>query len=143
MFGEHTVFADLSRTHDAHTVEVSRVWQVSRADALRVADAHPRLRAATLEISLLRGHALLLLLDAHRRLPPAERLGHSLLVASAERDIHMSQEELAALVGVSRPTIAAALRDLHERGLVESGYRHVHLPDRARLAAWVARHTDP
>ncbi len=53
--------------------------------------------------------------------------------------IAVTQQELADLLGVTRATANAALRDLHEKRLVERGYGTVIIPDRDRLAGFALR----
>ena len=55
-------------------------------------------------------------------------------LADGEGKVRMSQEELAELVGVTRATVNAALRDFEEQGLIARGYREVALMDRAAVS---------
>jgi CRP-like cAMP-binding protein len=48
-------------------------------------------------------------------------------------DVPLTQQELAALTSASRGTVATALRELREAGLVRTGRRHIRLPDVERL----------
>ena len=49
--------------------------------------------------------------------------------------VRATQQQLADLLGVSRVTLGAALRDLAARGTIERGYRHVRvLPPLSRPA---------
>jgi CRP-like cAMP-binding protein len=48
-------------------------------------------------------------------------------------DVPLTQQELAALASASRGTVAAALRDLREAGLVRTARRNLRLPDVERL----------
>ena len=48
--------------------------------------------------------------------------------------ITITQQELADLLGVTRATANAALKELQRLGLVERGYGTIRIPDRDRLA---------
>ena len=74
-----------------------------------------------------------------RRLPVAERLARLLAAMAADAadgmTVRATQQQLADLLGVSRVTLGAALRDLAVRGTIERGYRHVRvLPPLSRPA---------
>lgn len=60
-----------------------------------------------------------------------------------ERDgfgiVEMSQASIAELLGVSRQSVNEALRDLKERGAIDTGYRHVRIIDEASLLAVAPR----
>ena len=48
--------------------------------------------------------------------------------------VTITQQELADLLGVTRATANAALRDLQQRGLVERGYGTIRVRDREKLS---------
>ena len=49
------------------------------------------------------------------------------------RSVHITQDELATLVRVSRTTLLQILRRFEERGLVEQAYRALRVADAAGL----------
>jgi CRP/FNR family transcriptional regulator, cyclic AMP receptor protein len=49
--------------------------------------------------------------------------------------VHLSQEDLAALVALSAQSVRRSLRSLESRGLIETGYRKIRVVDRAGLSA--------
>ena len=53
--------------------------------------------------------------------------------------VAVTQQDLADLLGVTRATANAALRELQDRRLVERGYGRVIVPDRDRLAGFALR----
>jgi CRP/FNR family transcriptional regulator, cyclic AMP receptor protein len=57
---------------------------------------------------------------------------------SERREVPVTQEELAALVNVSRSSLVQTLRRLDRRGLVAQGYRSVRIVDLPRLEALAA-----
>jgi CRP-like cAMP-binding protein len=57
---------------------------------------------------------------------------------SERTEVPVTQEELAALVNVSRSTLVQTLRRLERRGLIAQGYRTVSIVDLPRLEALAA-----
>lgn len=53
-------------------------------------------------------------------------------------DVHLTQPELAGLIGVAEATVQRALGELRTRGLVRTGYRQLLLRDMAGLRALAA-----
>jgi CRP/FNR family cyclic AMP-dependent transcriptional regulator len=58
--------------------------------------------------------------------------------AAAGDAVGVVQEDLASILGVSAMTLAKSLARLKREGLIETGYRQVRVPDRARLKRWLA-----
>lgn len=63
----------------------------------------------------------------------AALLANMAVEAEGRTSVSVTQQELADLLGVTRATANAALRELHKRRLVERGYGAVSIPDRDRL----------
>lgn len=81
------------------------------------------------------------MVDDLRSLSPEEHLAKVLLHLRTRDEnprVACSQEELAALIGVSPMTLANALAMLRREGLIETGYRTIRLPDPAGLRRWLA-----
>ena len=49
------------------------------------------------------------------------------------------QRDFAELLGVTEVSIGNALKELEKAGLVETGYRYVRVPDKAKLEAWLRK----
>jgi CRP/FNR family transcriptional regulator len=49
------------------------------------------------------------------------------------------QSELADLLGVSKVAVGKAIRELEGSGLVQSGYRQILVPNKAKLKAWLRK----
>ena len=117
------------------------VDQLSPAAFGRVAEANPPLVRAIMGMMARRLHALLEFADDLRRLPLKVQLAKLLLGMAEWRDgagrVDAGQEDLAAMLGVSRVAIGAALRGLEAETLVKRGYCRVDLPDRIVLREWI------
>jgi CRP-like cAMP-binding protein len=55
--------------------------------------------------------------------------------ADADDALPLTQDDLAAMAGVTRPTANRVLRRLADEGIVELGRRHIHVLDLAHLEA--------
>lgn len=76
-----------------------------------------------------------------RNMPAPKRLAQRLLAFSANREppvkLNIRQQELAELIGVSRMTIASALAELEQLGLVTRRYGHLMVDDPVALREWM------
>jgi len=82
------------------------------------------------------------LLDDMRMLSPQVRFAKLVLrmreaSGGAER-LQYLQGDFASMLGISNVTLAKVLRKFESLGLVQSGYRHLIVPDPALLRAWIA-----
>ena len=144
-FGEFTLFADLPRTHDVVAIGDVVIDQISAPRVMALYDADPKLGWALLCLATRRLHALIEFIEDLRRLPLPVQLAKHLLAmtrqhepATAPASVALVQDDLASMFGVSRVSIGKALRRLAADGLVEIGYGRLTLPDRPRLAEWLA-----
>lgn len=55
--------------------------------------------------------------------------------AAQEDGLQVTQDDLAAMLGLSRQSVVTALKPLVRDGVLEAGYRRVRVLDRARLQA--------
>ena len=129
VFGELAVFADAPRESFAQAVEPCIAWRVPRAAFQRLIEERPSL---VLEVTQQIGHRMkriesrvenLIFRDAQSRLARilleladdfgVEREG----VLQLELDL--TQAEIGTLIGSSRQTVNACLRDLEAAGMVE------------------------
>ncbi len=137
-FGEFTLFADLPRTQDLSAVENTEILQISEKRFNPIFNREPALARALLHITLRRTHELVEFLDGQRRLSLEVRISMILLAAPTENEvITCRQEELAYLLGVTRVSIARALKRLKDKGFLYVGYGQVGLLDKTGLAEWV------
>jgi cAMP-binding proteins - catabolite gene activator and regulatory subunit of cAMP-dependent protein kinases len=131
MFGELAFFAGVPRQADAIASGPARLIAIDRP-LLRRLMAEDIGWAELLLRSLSRQLAVTLdIIDAERRLPTADRLVQLLAAMAADAPdrstVRATQQQLADLLGVSRVTLGAALRELTARGLVEPGYGRIRV----------------
>jgi len=131
MFGELAFFTGIPRQADAMASGPARLIAIDRPLLRRLMQEDVGWAELLLR-SLGRQLAVSLdVIDADRRLPVAERLVRLLRAmaddAGGTAQVRATQQQLADLLGVSRVTLGAALRDLSARGLVERGYGRIRL----------------
>ena len=136
-YGELAVFADTPRAVDSLARGVARLRFVRRETFLAALERHPASSRALLGALSLQLQEVLGLLAGIRQGGSTTRL--ALLLANmagtqqGPADIAATQAELADLLGLTRATVNAGLRELEAQGLVERGYGRLRLPAPERL----------
>ncbi|WP_330210011.1 Crp/Fnr family transcriptional regulator [Pseudomonas sp. AM4(2022)] len=144
-FGEICLFDNLPRTHDALATGPCRLLQVPQAAMLGILEQHPLFWR---EMALLMSHKLrlsLINIEQISLMPASKRLAHRLLmiaqgygeVEQARRVLQLPQEDLAAMLGLSRQTINSLLKALEQQGIIGLSYGAIEIRDLngLRLAA--------
>ena len=137
-FGELSTIDGLPRPTDAVAAEACRVAHVPMAAFARAADAAPKLY-----------HDLAVLACWHQRIALgfiAQTVAHpvrvrlAILLAGLAHDrggvLHLRQEDLAVLVGVSRQTLNRHLTALERDGILTLAYAQITVRDLPRLLAY-------
>ena len=65
----------------------------------------------------------------------AAQASRLLAAESVGRRVELPQRTLAAMLGVQRPSLNKALKDLERDGLIRISYRHIEIRDTTRLAS--------
>lgn len=143
-FGEIACLDGGARTHDAHATSATTLLHVPLAVWQRLAADDPLWWR---DLGTLLAGKTRALLDALEDLAPqpapvrvARRLqamstGYGMLAdGAARRHLALSQEQLAAMLSLSRQTVSEVLRDFEARGWLRRRYRSVELLDAAALA---------
>ncbi|WP_455823936.1 Crp/Fnr family transcriptional regulator [Pseudomonas graminis] len=140
-FGEICLFDGLPRTHDACAVGPCTLLQVPQQALLNILDQAPHywrdlavLMSQKLRLSFINIEQLSLL-------PASVRLAHRLLmiiegygdIEHSRRVLQLPQEDLAAMLSLSRQTTNALLKDLQAQGIVRLGYGEIEILDARRL----------
>ena len=142
-FGEICLFDGLPRTHDAMAVGACTLLQVPQSALLKILDNRP---VFWRDMALLMSHKLrlsLINIEQMSLMPAAQRLAHRLLMIAegygettpARRVLQLPQEDLAAMLGVSRQTTNALLKALQQQGIVDLSYGAIEVLDLPRLRA--------
>lgn len=137
-YGELAVFANKPRIVDAVSRGPSRLRMIAARPFLEALGNYPASTRALLGALSEQLQDTLAQLAGLRRGTNPQRLAAILANmaagANGPASIAMTQQELADLLGVTRATANAALRELEQAGLVERGYGAVTIPDRDSLA---------
>jgi len=140
-FGEICLFDGLPRTHDACATGACTLVQVPQQALLKILDESPRYWR---DLALLMSQKLRLSfigLEQLSLMPASVRLAHRLLMivegygdmAPSKRLLQLPQEDLAAMLSLSRQTTNALLKDLQTQGIVRLGYGEIEILDAQRL----------
>ncbi|MBN2977111.1 Crp/Fnr family transcriptional regulator [Pseudomonas fluorescens] len=140
-FGEICLFDNLPRTHDAQASGPCTLLQVPQAAMLDILENHP---AYWRDVALLMSHKLrlsLINIEQMSLMPASARLAHRLLMIAqgygeidqARRTLQLPQEDLAAMLGLSRQTANSLLKALEQQGIIGLSYGAIEILDLKRL----------
>ncbi|MDG9883221.1 Crp/Fnr family transcriptional regulator [Pseudomonas putida CSV86] len=140
-FGEICLFDGQPRTHDAYAEGATRLLRVPQASVQALLDEQPRYWR---EFALLMSHKLRLAfvaLEQQSLMGAAPRVAFRLLQMAAgygevdgpRRVLHLSQEQLALMLSLSRQTTNQILKNLQQEGALRLGYGEIEIVDSARL----------
>ncbi|TXH92776.1 MAG: Crp/Fnr family transcriptional regulator [Pseudomonas sp.] len=139
-FGEISLFDGQPRTHDAYAEGAVRLLHVAQADLLALLVREP---GYWRDFALLMSQKLRLAFIALEEiclLPAAPRLARRLLMMAegygetgARRVLHLAQEQLALMLGLSRQTTNQILKELEARGALRLTYGEIEISDLAIL----------
>lgn len=131
IFGEGALDSTSDPNSFVEAAEPSSVWVIPSSEARNLTMQYPILGWGLLQTY---GERLLQVENsledvAYKKLP--ERLAMLLLDLAADQDAikGVSHQSLADHLGTYRETVSAILRDFKRQGLVELGYRRIHLVD--------------
>lgn len=135
-FGELSVIDGGPRPHDAVVVRPARLLHVSLAAVEQVAERHPLLYRDLGALVCGRQRSALSFMGQAIAQPISVRLARSLagaVRASGGDEIAVRQEDLAAMIGVSRQTVNKQLKVLEDAGAITLAYGRIRVRDPARL----------
>lgn len=137
-YGELAVFAGKPRIVDAVSRGESAIRFIAARPFLEALGNYPASTRALLGALSEQLQDTLAQLAGLRRGTNPQRLAAILANMASDQEkpasVVVTQQELADLLGVTRATANAALRELQKGRLVERGYGTVTIPDRDRLA---------
>lgn len=143
-FGEISLIDGRPRTHDAVADGPTTVWLVPQPALLSWLGDHPVHWQAIAQLACAKLRMLFGVVEDIAHLPLQGRLAKRLwLVAhgyggragAPRHTLHLPQEQLALMLGVSRQSANKALRALEARGLIALRYGGIELLDLAALGA--------
>ncbi len=136
-YGELAVFSGKPRAVDAVSRGPSQLRYITAKSFLNVLGNYPASSRALLgALSEQLQDTLGLLAGMRQGTNPSRMAGLLANLAgdgAVTADVAITQQELADLLGITRVTANAALRDLQKRGLVKRSYGSIGIPDRDRL----------
>jgi CRP/FNR family cyclic AMP-dependent transcriptional regulator len=136
-FGEICLFDGLPRTHDALAMGPCTLLHVPQAAMLALLEHQP---VYWREIALLMSHKLrlsLINIEQMSLMPASARLldftvafgNHQQPMGQARRELQLPQEDLAAMLGLSRQTINSLLKSLEQQGIIGLSYGAIKVLD--------------
>lgn len=135
VFGEASFFDGMPRVSSAMAQTDSRIVRLDRATVDQLFQQHPTLASSMIAylartVRLLSGHV-----DTMSFQQADQRLARLLLNhPSAQSEIHVTHQELAAALGVSRVTVSRILSAFARQGWIETGYGTIRLLRPSNLA---------
>ncbi|MCT9071532.1 Crp/Fnr family transcriptional regulator [Cupriavidus gilardii] len=148
-FGEICLFDGLLRTHDARAATRAAVWHVPRARLDAMLAAQPSWWREFGKLLAGKTREAFRYVEEAQLLPPLARTARRLAAIArsygdtpaaapdrtrqSHRSIHLPQEQLAQMLGLSRQTVNHALRELEARGLLRLRYADIELLDLSTL----------
>ncbi|MCC8950529.1 Crp/Fnr family transcriptional regulator [Bradyrhizobium sp. Arg62] len=136
-FGELSVMDGLPRPHDAVVVKSARLLHVAMPAFKQIAKVHPLIYRDLALLICARQRSALSLLNHSIAQPIEVRLARVLVGAartSGGEELEVRQEDLAAMLGVSRQTVNKELKALERAGAVALGYGRLVVLDTRRLS---------
>ena len=157
MFGLLSSIDGSPRFSDARTWAETTLLQLPHADVMDLYQNDPAAREAFVQLLCRQLHDSLAILVEEHSLPPRQQIANILVAllgrpTPAADDVadrthapdagKLTHEAIAAMAGVSRPTVAKVLHEFRDRGLVSMHYGRVQLHD-ARGLKTIAEGGEP
>ncbi|MDF3834026.1 Crp/Fnr family transcriptional regulator [Cupriavidus basilensis] len=143
-FGEICLFDGLARTHDARATSAATVLHLHSDKLYAMLAAHPEWWREFGKLLAAKTREAFHYVEEAQLLPPLARTARRLVaIAQAygnlpgleRRSVHIPQEQLGQMLGLSRQTVNQALRELEARGLLQLHYADIELLDLPALLA--------
>ncbi|KFC75667.1 putative transcriptional regulator, Crp/Fnr family [Bosea sp. LC85] len=123
VFGEIALLDGRARSADAIALEDTEMFFVPRRDFLNLLDNEPLIAIRLIELLCERLRGMSERMEDTAFLPAASRLARRIdvLITDYGSELHISQEELAALTGVTRETVNRQLQRWKQVGILSLG----------------------
>lgn len=137
--GDAAVLSRRPRLISIVTATPARVLHISATEVDRLLASHPQFWPAFYDLNTRNVETALTLLSESLALTVKARVCRRLLaLAERDRDVQITQDALAKLLGVTRSTVRRSIAELAVEGGVETGYGTLRVTDLAVLR----RHKD-
>lgn len=144
-FGELACFGQFPRVVDAQAMGLVEAYWITDSQLTKAMASSAEVTRELLRILATQLQEALNNMFFFRNMSAPQRLAQRLLALAdgktAPIDLHIRQQELAELIGVSRMTIATSLAELEKAGLIERHYRYLTVLNPAALQQWMERGT--
>lgn len=145
-FGELSLFDGLPRTHDNLAIGETELWFVPKREFQALMQARPELNAHFAELLSHRVRMLFRFVEDAVLLDLPTRLAKRLLELVADHgmadeaggqviDLHLPQEDLAAMVGATREAVGRHLKRFERKGWIEIAYGRIAVRSQQGLAS--------
>ena len=135
LLGEIALLDGRPRTADAIAAEPTELFTVRRQDFLRLLEREPRIAVHLIELLCERVRWISERMEETALLPLEVRLARRIRALAADfgTDLHISQEELGILLGVTRESVNRQLQQWRRDGIIELGRGRIRLLEPERL----------
>lgn len=137
VFGELSLFDGIPRSATVSTITDSEVLLLSGEDFLQLLERYPRAMREMLRLMSKTVRRLSDRVEDLHLLDVPSRIAKCLLdlaaSAGTSREVIITQEDVAAMVGATRVSVNRVFADLEQRGLILCGRRRVLIKDADRL----------
>jgi CRP/FNR family cyclic AMP-dependent transcriptional regulator len=136
LFGEIALLDGRPRTADAIAAEDAELFVLPRDQFLRYLEREPHLAVKIIELLCGRIRSTNERMEETLFLPLQARLARRLVTLTEDfgTEVHMTQEQLAALMGVARESVNRQLNEWRESGIVKLSRGRIWVLDSRRLA---------
>ena len=137
-FGELSLIDGLPRSHDAVADTASLVWCVPNLPLQAWLEGHPQHWREIAQLASGKLRIAFQIFDMEIRSPMTERVARRLRLASLgwgwrnsapQDNLHLSQEQLARMLGTSRSSVNKSLRELERLGAIALHYGVIEVKD--------------
>ncbi|MDU0341161.1 Crp/Fnr family transcriptional regulator [Bosea rubneri] len=131
VFGEIALLDGRSRTADAVAIEDTEMFFLPRRDFLGLLNSEPSIALQVIELLCARLRDLIERMEETTFLPAGTRLARRILLLATDygAEVHASQDELAALAGVTRETVNRQLQSWKRDGVLSLGRGRLTIHD--------------
>ena len=140
-FGEIGVLDDGIRTHDAQATIETVMAVLPKDPLLAICNSYPEVKHAIVNLLCSHCRQAFSVIDDFLLFSPTQRLAKRILTmmqTSKHSTLKLNQQELGALVGISRQSANKSFKQWEDQGLIERGYGKITILDKSALERLVS-----